>query len=144
MYILHWSKRFFLLHICALRAIYRLKLWKHNGLCLLNSISSLTCWNVEVISDGGFCCSDSPPTTYNYLYRYCCNGEAKYLVGCSSLCDTWLNASVSHWNESNACSFSTEVRFNTVSIDNFNGTFIFTLSSPPEVVSVTKCLCILH
>ena len=99
-------------------------------------------YNAEVINGLGFCCCDVQPLNSNYLYY--CEAELKHLLGCNSSCDTWLNASVSHCIEPNPCSFSTEVRFGTASIDNFNEKFIFVLSSFSDVVRVTKGLCTLH
>ena len=93
-------------------------------------------YNAEVVSDHGFCCCDIDPTPKYYLYY--CNGEPKYLSGCNSSCDTGLNASVSHCTDPNPCSFSTEVRFDTASIDNFNEKFIFALSSSSNAVRVTN------
>ena len=101
-------------------------------------------YNAEVISGGGFCCCDNPPTPHNYMYHYCTDGEAKSLSGCSPSCDTWLNASVSHCTDPNPCSFSTEVLSQTASIDNFNEKFIFALNSSSCEVRIAKCLCNLH
>ena len=93
-------------------------------------------YNVEVIPDEGFCCCDVDLNGKNY--KQFCNEEDKNLSGCYPYCDTWLNASVSHCIEPNACSFSTAVHFHTALMDNFNEKFIFALSSSSNAVGMTK------
>ena len=81
----------------------------------------------------GSCCCDDPST-----YMDCCDGGDYYPSLCTPDCDTWLNASVSHCIEPNACSFSTPVQFHTASIDNFNEKFIFALSCSSNAVRITR------
>ena len=100
-------------------------------------------YNAEVIDGYGFCCCDT--SSNDYIFN--CEEIAEYMDyhNCKPSCDTWLNASVSHCIEPNACSYSTKVRLNSASLYILNEKFIFVLSTccSPDTVRITKSLRIL-
>ena len=87
-------------------------------------------YNAKVSNDNEFCCCEVDS----------CTAEAADLPYCEGTCQTWFEASVSHCIAPNPCSFITLTYVNIldVSVYNLRDTFVFVLTSFPDMVSVNK------